>query len=208
MVEVLEGIENEQIREGRRYTLSQAALDPSPDGVAAYAKLTDSNIEGELDRFEKQEPALEFEKRFINRKMMRVAGMWDFQDPSIKTALGKSEDIVAKVLEKYQRDKGDIVELDKNTVLCSLADFHQGMKEQDPMRHVFFYSTHDARAAGTLEDATASNVLQLSCYIFYNPKRDQPNRGDHVNRILKLLNQGSRRFAMNARLEIASSEGM
>ena len=29
---------------------------------------------------------------------MRVAGMWDFQDSSIKTALGKSEDIVIKVI--------------------------------------------------------------------------------------------------------------
>ena len=62
------------------------------------------------------------------------------------------------------------------------------------MRHVFFYSTHDARAAGTLEDATASNVLQLSCYIFYNPKRDEPNRGDHVDSILKLLNQAFEEF--------------
>ena len=45
------------------------------------------------------------------------------------------------------------------------------------------------KAAGTLEDANASDVLQLSCFIFYNPHRDIDNREEPVNTILKRLNR-------------------
>jgi hypothetical protein len=229
MIEVLKGI-NEisevKVRSGgveRGYSLREASQYVGPDHVGpfndeckarldAYANLTDSFIEGVLVSSE-SEPALEYRKRFIDRKMMRVAGSWDFYDPQMKRTLGTKEEIVEKVLKKYNETKKidpphnvQLPALDESTVVCNLADFHQGMKDQDPMKHVFFYSTHDSKAAGTLEDANASDVLQLSCFIFYNPHRDIDNREEPVNTILKRLNRAFQEVCDEAGAKLAPKE--
>jgi len=160
--------------EGRKYTMSQAAVDFDP---VAYQKLTDAFVETKL--FEDEEPALheavlEYNRRMISRQMMTLIADWDVDSTRAEVAPLVSEDVIDGVSEAYSvhaatvRPEEPVLAVSREELRCEVCSFHYGMRTEDPIRRVLFHSSKDSSLKSHLSDTDAKPMKQ-KVYVFWNP---------------------------------------
>jgi hypothetical protein len=167
----------------QRYSLADAALDDDRAALDAYAKLTDSFVEAEVE----QDPEdTENEKRraardnhlyrFLQRKIMHCACSFQIKDAK---RLGRVSEITDGVLSHYkecQKEDTRIPELRQSQLRVKFAELHQGMKARSPFSTMLFYR---AKADGTQTFPHQEKVrepLEQVLYVFYDPPRGPPSR--------------------------------
>jgi len=154
-------------KDGRRMKMSEAAVEMD---VEAYAQITDSYIEGRL--FQNEDDGLdlareEYNKAILERRLMRLVGLWEVRRGETKAALtGKDEKFILDgVLQAYYSAGGEVV--DRSKLKVSVVALHYGMKDDDPLTHIFF---HDAKS-GAQDKILPEEVtpLDTKVFLFYDP---------------------------------------
>jgi len=169
---------------GKKMSMSEAAANFDP---VAYAKLTDSFVETRLvdgEDLALQTAAAEYDKRIVNRELMRLVGDWDLprrEESAFNSVipLPKADDVIRAVSAAYAKCavvlKPEQAEraVDISELRCQVASFSYGMGAKDPISRVLFHSTKDGTLKPSLADAEAKPLRQ-KVFFFWNPV-DRPS---------------------------------
>jgi len=166
---------------GRRMRMSEAAIELDP---VAYPKLTDTFIESRLldgENPDLQAAADEYEKRIIRRELMRLVGDWDLPRLGEEglpfnagpMPLPAREAVIAGVHKNYQDNATAIypatpvrpVHIEE--LRCQVAEFHYGMKAQDPITRLLFHKKTDETEGIAID--SDSKPLRQKVFVFWNP---------------------------------------
>lgn len=186
MVDILELMENSGMfvvgKGGKHYSLSEAAIDFD---ATAYVQLTDGFVESRLYEHQGPDSPLhvayeEYERRVIRRHLFRLLADFDVP-PDLDFAKYAPEEIIMNMLQTYHskhgaaKDAQASEDLNSGRFRCHVAEFHLGMKRDNPLEHVLFHSSKDPRACNFLKASEVLPCLTQKVFIFFDGGPDAHN---------------------------------
>jgi len=175
---------------GKALSLSEAAVNLDTD---AYVQLTDNFIEARLFEYQVPESPLraaydEYDRRIIRRHMFRLLA--DFNVPSdVDFSVYSADEIISRTLKTYrelheQKQMRRLIELPESELLegpealdpklfrCHVAEFHMGMRRQNPLQLVLFHSSKNPQKSDFLQTSEVMNALTQKVFLFFDGGRE------------------------------------